>query len=298
MKLPTDYTDAKWKGNKIYDYIQDKDTPQEKIGKIELKDATEYMNKEKSFFGAKDANAMNEALNLIMEALQKDNKDLYKAFHDYFENQKKNFEKKVNKFEEGQEYKFNEWFKTIQNTLNEDSAGNLLNQIKDNKSEFDGFKEEMSDFKGIETKKMNTLYHGAEGNAALNGKAFCIKTTALDDPKFTGHITWGCLEQAIYPFGSNLAIQGGAPNNESGIMFTFRLPYGNEGFTRYARFIIAANGKNYTMVQQCPINDKRKLEIQIDWLECDSHLDQFHLAYIKERERQREEIHSKLSEKE
>ena len=58
--LPTDYTDAVWSGLKRYTQIDNSD------GTVSFNDVTAYTNKEKSFFGAKDANRMNEALNHIM----------------------------------------------------------------------------------------------------------------------------------------------------------------------------------------------------------------------------------------
>ncbi len=59
-RLPTDYTDAIWNGKKKYNLIQNDD------GTISLEDVTNYTNLEKSFFGAKDANQMNEGINAIM----------------------------------------------------------------------------------------------------------------------------------------------------------------------------------------------------------------------------------------
>lgn len=59
-RLPTDYTDAVWDGKKKYNLIQNDD------GTISLEDVTNYTNLEKSFFGAKDANQMNAAINAIM----------------------------------------------------------------------------------------------------------------------------------------------------------------------------------------------------------------------------------------
>lgn len=55
--LPTDYTDATWTGNRKYKMINNSD------GTVSFEDVTEYTNKENSFFGASDANAMNAAVN-------------------------------------------------------------------------------------------------------------------------------------------------------------------------------------------------------------------------------------------
>lgn len=58
--LPTDYTDAVWSGLKKYTEVKNPD------GTVSFKDVTIYTDKENSFFGANDANRMNEALNHLM----------------------------------------------------------------------------------------------------------------------------------------------------------------------------------------------------------------------------------------
>lgn len=83
--LPTNYTDAVWSGLKRYTQIDNSD------GTVSFRDDTTYTNKENSFFGANDANRMNEALNYIMSALE-DGTDLYQEFTTYFTTQKQLFE--------------------------------------------------------------------------------------------------------------------------------------------------------------------------------------------------------------
>lgn len=58
-QLPTDYTDATWSGLKRYNMIKNDDDT------VSFQDVTSYTNKEKSFFGAKDANKMNEGMNTL-----------------------------------------------------------------------------------------------------------------------------------------------------------------------------------------------------------------------------------------
>lgn len=65
-------------------------------GTVSFQDVTVYTNKEKSFFGAKDANRMNEALNYIMSMLESGT-DLYEEFQTYFTTQKQLFESSGNK---------------------------------------------------------------------------------------------------------------------------------------------------------------------------------------------------------
>lgn len=79
--LPTNYTDAVWNGLKRYTEISNED------GTVSFQDVTQYTNRENSFFGAKDANRMNEALNIIMSMVE-NGTDLYTDFQNYFAQQK------------------------------------------------------------------------------------------------------------------------------------------------------------------------------------------------------------------
>lgn len=87
--LRTNYTDAVWSGLKKYTQINNSD------GTISLNDVTIYTNRENSFFGAKDANRINEALNYIMSCLE-DGTDLYQEFQTYFNTQKNIFRNSAN----------------------------------------------------------------------------------------------------------------------------------------------------------------------------------------------------------
>lgn len=153
--LPTDYTDAVWSGLKRYTQVDNSD------GTISFNDVTTYTNKEKSFFGAKDANRMNEALNYIMSMLE-NGTNLYEEFQTYFTTQKelfkssgdssyqeltqyfvnlkaqgdsslaqieKTYEEHMTTYESEQTAAFNTWFAGIKGKLNEDIAGSLQNQI-------------------------------------------------------------------------------------------------------------------------------------------------------------------------
>ena len=86
--LPTNYTDAVWDGLKKYSEVNNPD------GTVSFRDVTVYTNKEKSFFGAKDANRMNGALNHIMSMLE-NGTNLYEEFQTYFSEQKTLFRKEV-----------------------------------------------------------------------------------------------------------------------------------------------------------------------------------------------------------
>lgn len=141
--LPVDYTDAVWAGLKRYNQINNED------GSVSFQDITSYTGKEKSFFGAKDANRMNEALNTIMSMVE-NGTDLYTAFQNYFAEQKTLFEQEADSkatefdnytdnleqeykasmaaFESQQQQIYNAWFKAMKDQLSKDAAGNLQNQ--------------------------------------------------------------------------------------------------------------------------------------------------------------------------
>lgn len=163
--LPVNYTDAVWSGLKRYNQVTNED------GTVSFQDVTQYSNKEKSFFGAIDANRMNEALNTIMSMVESGT-DLYKAFQNYFAVQKGLFEDtadttqsefnayvdalkvegdkaintikvdyraEINLFENQQEALFTTWFNFIKGKLSEDVAGSLQNQINSLETKTDGF---------------------------------------------------------------------------------------------------------------------------------------------------------------
>lgn len=141
--LPVDYTDAVWAGLKRYNQINNED------GSVSFRDITAYTGKDKSFFGAKDANRMNEALNTIMSMVE-NGTDLYTAFQNYFAEQKTLFEQEADSkatefdnytdnleqeykasmaaFESQQQQIYNAWFQAMKDQLSKDAAGNLQNQ--------------------------------------------------------------------------------------------------------------------------------------------------------------------------
>ncbi len=153
--LKTDYKDMAWSGLKKYTQIDNND------GTLSFQDVTAYTDKEKSFFGAKDANQMNEALNYIMTRLE-NGTDLYSEFQEFFRSQKERFlasgqatleelkqaakmdrdtfeqfikdlknqsVARMEIYENQQKAVFELWFKEIKATLSGDVAGNLATKI-------------------------------------------------------------------------------------------------------------------------------------------------------------------------
>lgn len=144
--LPTDYVDAVWQGLKRYTQVDNED------GTVSFQDVTQYTQREKSFFGAHEANRMDEALNILMSMVE-GGTDIYEDFLLYFDTQKEEFEEEAvkkqaefenftKKLEDGyadhisqfmntQESIFNVWFDTVKGQLSTDVAGDLQNQIDD-----------------------------------------------------------------------------------------------------------------------------------------------------------------------
>lgn len=163
--LNTDYTDSSWQGLKKYIEIKNSDNT------VSFQDVTQYQNRERSFFGAKAANAMSEALNRILSAID-NGTNLYQTFSNYFETQKRQFEasgnqilqgynslieslkgqtsstietakqdyiNKLKEFEKLQQAVFNSWYDTIRGQLSHDQAGNLQNNIDKLTKKMNGF---------------------------------------------------------------------------------------------------------------------------------------------------------------
>lgn len=137
--LRVDYTDASWTGLKKYNQISNHD------GTVSFQDVTQYSNLDNSFYGARDANRVNEAINTIMSMIEGNN-DLYTAFQNYFNTQKSQFGSRgdasiseientyrthMNDYEREQVAAFTTWFNGIKNQLNGNAVGNLQNQVNE-----------------------------------------------------------------------------------------------------------------------------------------------------------------------
>lgn len=137
--LRVDYTDASWTGLKKYNQISNHD------GTVSFQDVTQYSNLDNSFYGARDANRVNEAINTIMSMIEGNN-DLYTAFQNYFNTQKSQFRSRgdasiseientyrthMNDYEREQVAAFTTWFNGIRNQLSGNAVGNLQNQVNE-----------------------------------------------------------------------------------------------------------------------------------------------------------------------
>lgn len=164
-RLNTEYKDISWSGLKKYTQIENDD------GTVSFRDDTRYTNKESSFFGAKDANQINEAVNYIMTKLE-NGTDLYSTFQEFFNTQRElfirekdgkvseingyisdlksrgetaltnvesNHKQRMSVYEDTQKNEFNNWFAQMRDHLSSDQAGKLQLQVEDLKVLIDGF---------------------------------------------------------------------------------------------------------------------------------------------------------------
>lgn len=130
--LPEDFTDAIWVGLKKYQQVNNDD------GTVSFEDVTVYQNKEKSFFGAKEANRIDEAVNYILAALE-GGTDLYEGFKAFADAQKDIlYDFIIEKCEETEEIirptymaEVDAFLDEIKGKLSEDIAGSLQVQIED-----------------------------------------------------------------------------------------------------------------------------------------------------------------------
>ena len=126
QNLPTNYTDAVWTGNRKFEMIDNGDNT------VSFEDVTQYTQYQNSFFGATDANKMNNAINAIMAALE-GGTDLYSDFEEFFSTQEALFLEEasslINEIATTEEGLFDTWFDHMKDQLSEDAAGNLQLQI-------------------------------------------------------------------------------------------------------------------------------------------------------------------------
>lgn len=161
--LNTNYTDAAWTGLKKYSQINNDD------GTVSFQDVTTYTNKENSFFGAKDANAMNEALNRLMSMVE-NGTDLYESFTNYFNDQKTKFEDNASSITVAYQNDLDD-AKTDYNTKAKSLYDEYNTYITNLKSESDsslsdietGYKSRMDAYETQQQKDFNTWFSSVKG---------------------------------------------------------------------------------------------------------------------------------------
>ena len=126
--LPENYTDREWTGLQKYREIQNSD------GTISFQDVTEYTNDANSFFGALEANRIDQAVNILMSMVESGT-DIYEEFLTYFNTQKELFEDEaeqtIHDIEDDLEDDFLAWYDRMKDQLSEDAAGHLQLEVDD-----------------------------------------------------------------------------------------------------------------------------------------------------------------------
>lgn len=150
--LPTNYTDAVWNGLKKFNMINNSD------GTVSFNDMTVYTNKENSFFGSKDANKMNEALNYIMSMLE-NGTDLYEEFTSYFSTQKIKFEDGANDVIENVRSLTNDQYDSYKTYITnlKSECDSALSTIEQN------YNERMSQFESTSKSSFDTWFDTIKG---------------------------------------------------------------------------------------------------------------------------------------
>lgn len=150
--LPTNYTDAVWNGLKKFNMINNSD------GTVSFNDMTVYTNKENSFFGSKDANKMNEALNYIMSMLE-NGTDLYEEFTSYFSTQKTKFEDSANDVIENVRSLTNDQYDSYKTYITnlKTEGDSALSSIEQN------YNERMSQFESTSKSSFDTWFNTIKG---------------------------------------------------------------------------------------------------------------------------------------
>lgn len=150
--LPTNYTDAVWNGLKKFNMINNSD------GTVSFNDMTVYTNKENSFFGSKDANKMNEALNYIMSMLE-NGTDLYEGFTSYFSTQKTKFEDSANDVIENVRSLTNDQYDSYKTYITnlKTEGDSALSSIEQN------YNERMSQFESTSKSSFDTWFNTIKG---------------------------------------------------------------------------------------------------------------------------------------
>lgn len=124
--LPENFTDREWEGLQKYREIENGD------GTISFQDVTEYTNDANSFFGALEANRIDQAVNILMSMVESGT-NIYEEFLTYFNTQKGLFEDRAQETIDGVEQlledDFLAWYERMKDQLSEDAAGRLQVEI-------------------------------------------------------------------------------------------------------------------------------------------------------------------------
>lgn len=166
--LKTNYVDAVFDGLRKYQMIANQD------GTYSFADVTLYVVKEGSFIGAKDINAMNIAMNLIMAALN-NGTNLYDVFTQFFENQKVLFEETANNYNDG----FEQYLSELR-----ESVMAQCTQLEDD------YTTEITQFISTQETSFNEWYEAVKEQCAKLQTDYVNEITQFEQVQETAFNTW------------------------------------------------------------------------------------------------------------
>lgn len=166
--LKTNYVDAVFEGLRKYQMIANQD------GTYSFADVTLYVVKEGSFIGAKDINAMNIAMNLIMAALN-NGTNLYDVFTQFFENQQALFEETANNYNDGFEQYLSELRESVM-----DQCTQLEND----------YTTEITQFISTQETSFNEWYEAVKAQCAQLQADYVNEITQFEQVQETAFNTW------------------------------------------------------------------------------------------------------------
>lgn len=166
--LKTDYVDAVFEGLRKYQQIINAD------GTYSFADVTAYLVKEDSFIGAKDINAMNVAMNLIMAALN-NGTNLYDVFTQFFADQQVLFEKTASDYNGG----FEEYLANLRKIVEADCK-----QLEED------YTKEITDFKDTQESMFNLWYQGVKDQCTQLQKDYVDDITKFEEIQETAFNMW------------------------------------------------------------------------------------------------------------
>lgn len=166
--LRTDYVDAVFDGLRKYQMIANQDNT------YSFADVTVYAVKEGAFIGAKDINAMNVAMNLIMAALN-NGTNLYDVFTQFFENQKVLFEETADNYNDD----FEEYLANLRKSVMEQCT-----QLETD------YTEEITQFISNQETAFNDWYDSVKEQCAQLQTDYVNEITQFEQVQETAFNTW------------------------------------------------------------------------------------------------------------
>lgn len=166
--LKTNYVDAVFDGLRKYQQLANQD------GTYSFADVTQYKVKEGAFIGAKDINAMNVAMNLIMAALN-NGTSLYDVFTQYFQTQQTLFQQTADSYNDG----FEDYLSDLRTSV--------MTQCTQLQTDYT---KEITDFKDEQETDFTAWYNGVKQQCTQLQTDYTAEITQFENVQETAFNTW------------------------------------------------------------------------------------------------------------